>query len=73
LVRPLGSLAELAASLGSACHAESDAVSGVLAVLGIDMTRAMGAVRLSVGWMTTEEEVERAATALIAAFVECQG
>jgi cysteine desulfurase len=61
--------AEVAASLGSACHAESDAVSGVLAALGIDTTRAMGAVRLSVGWMTSETEIERAAEALITAWV----
>lgn len=65
--------AEVAASLGSACHAESDAVSGVLAALGQDATRALGAVRLSVGWMTTEEEIERAAAALIVAFADCRG
>lgn len=65
--------AEVAASLGSACHAESDTVSGVLAALGIDTPRALGAVRLSVGWMTTDEEIERAAVALIAAFADCQG
>jgi cysteine desulfurase len=63
--------AEVAASLGSACHAESDAVSGVLAALGIDTARAMGAVRLSVGWMTSEAEIERAAAALVAAFADC--
>jgi len=64
--------AEVAASLGSACHAESDAVSGVLAAMGIDAALAMGAVRLSVGWMTTEEEIERAAAALVAAFEDCR-
>ena len=63
---------EVAASLGSACHAESDAVSGVLAALGQGSARALGAVRLSVGWMTTEEEIERAAAALVAAFVDCR-
>jgi cysteine desulfurase len=62
------SASEVAASLGSACHAESDTVSGVLAALGMDAARAMGAVRLSVGWMTTEEEIDRAAAALAAAF-----
>ena len=59
---------DVAASLGSACHSHGDAVSGVLAAMGFDAERAMGAVRLSVGWMTTEEEIDRAAAALAAAF-----
>jgi cysteine desulfurase len=52
--------------VGSACHSEHDAVSGVLAAMGADAARAAGAVRLSVGRMTTPEEVERAAVGLIA-------
>jgi len=56
------------ASVGSACHAESDAVSGVLAAMGLDARRAMGAVRLSVGRATTEADVERAARALVQAW-----
>ncbi|MBI2306374.1 MAG: cysteine desulfurase [Rhodocyclales bacterium] len=59
---------DVAASLGSACHSEHDAVSGVLAAMGADAARAAGAVRLSVGWMTTADEVARAAAALIAAW-----
>jgi cysteine desulfurase len=54
----------VAASVGSACHSEADAVSGVLAAMGCDAGRAAGAVRLSVGWMTTPEEIEAAAVAL---------
>jgi cysteine desulfurase len=54
----------VAASVGSACHSEADAVSGVLAAMGCDAGRAAGAVRLSVGWMTTPEEIEIAAAAL---------
>jgi cysteine desulfurase len=54
----------VAASVGSACHSETDAVSGVLAAMGCDAKRALGAVRLSVGWMTTPEEIETAAAAL---------
>ncbi|MFH1603347.1 MAG: cysteine desulfurase family protein [Pseudomonadota bacterium] len=54
----------VAASVGSACHSEADAVSGVLAAMGCDASRAAGAVRLSVGWMTTPEEIEAAAAAL---------
>jgi cysteine desulfurase len=56
--------ARLAASVGSACHSEADTVSGVLAAMGCDAARARGAVRLSVGWMTTPEEIEAAAAAL---------
>jgi cysteine desulfurase len=57
--------ADVAASVGSACHSESDAVSGVLAAMGIASERAMGAVRLSVGLYTTEDEIRRAAQALV--------
>jgi len=55
---------QVAASVGSACHSEADAVSGVLAAMGCDADRARGAVRLSVGWMTTPEEIEVAAMIL---------
>jgi cysteine desulfurase len=58
----------VAASVGSACHSEHDAVSGVLAAMGADAARAAGAVRLSVGRNTTLEEVERAAEALVCAW-----
>ena len=54
----------VAASVGSACHSETDAVSGILAAMGCNADRARGAVRLSVGWMSTPEEIEAAATAL---------
>ena len=54
----------VAASVGSACHSETDAVSGVLTAMGCDANRARGAVRLSVGWKSTPEEIEAAATAL---------
>jgi cysteine desulfurase len=58
----------VAASVGSACHSEHDAVSGVLAAMGIDAARAAGAVRLSVGRLTTSQEIDRAAVALVAAW-----
>jgi len=48
----------------SACHFEADTVSGVLAAMGCDASRALGAVRLSVGWMTTPEEIDAAAMVL---------
>lgn len=55
----------VAASLGSACHSEHDAVSGVLAAMSIDAARASGAVRLSVGAMTSDDDVTQAAAGLI--------
>lgn len=58
----------LAASTGSACHSDSDEVSGVLGAMGIDVQRARGAVRLSVGKPTRDIEVDQAATALIDAW-----
>lgn len=65
----LGEAAEVvAASVGSACHSEHDAVSVVLAAMGFDSARASGAVRLSVGRGTTRDEVERAAEALVCAW-----
>ncbi|MBI5901682.1 MAG: cysteine desulfurase [Rhodocyclales bacterium] len=54
----------VAASVGSACHSDADAVSGVLAAMGCDALRTRGAVRLSVGFPTTAEEIARAAEAL---------
>lgn len=60
--------AVVAASVGSACHSEGDTVSGVLAAMGIDTARAAGAIRLSTGWATTLQDIERAADALIVAW-----
>lgn len=60
--------ATVAASVGSACHAHGDAVSGVLAAMGCAAGRARGAVRLSVGRETTGEEIDRAAAALSGAW-----
>jgi cysteine desulfurase len=58
----------VAASVGSACHSERDAVSGVLAAMGLNSTRAAGAVRLSVGLMTTAGEIEQAARSIFDAW-----
>lgn len=58
----------VAASVGSACHSDHAAVSGVLAAMGCSAVRATGAVRLSVGRMTTQEEITQASSCLIAAW-----
>jgi cysteine desulfurase len=55
----------LAASTGSACHAGSDEVPGVLGQMGLASELARGALRLSIGFETTDEELALAADALI--------
>jgi len=46
------------ASAGSACHAGSTAISGVLAAMHIPVEYARGTLRLSTGRLTTEEEID---------------
>jgi len=60
----------VAASTGSACHAGDAAPSGVLGAMGLSPQRAAGAVRLSVGRYTREDDIDAAAAALIAAWRE---
>jgi cysteine desulfurase len=55
---------EVAASTGAACHAGRTEPSGVLVAMGIPRERALGAIRLSLGRWTTEEQVENAIRAL---------
>ncbi|TXH73955.1 cysteine desulfurase family protein [Thiobacillus sp.] len=55
----------VAASTGSACHAGDHAASGVLAAMGLTREAAAGAVRLSLGRLTTAAEIDGAAEALI--------
>jgi cysteine desulfurase len=57
----------LAASAGAACHAGAATVSHVLQAMGVDPELAAATVRLSVGRFTTEEEIDRAATLILAA------
>jgi cysteine desulfurase len=58
---------EIAASNGSACHEGRVTLSPVLAAMGVPKQVGRGAVRLSVGRFTTEDEIDRAAAALIEA------
>jgi cysteine desulfurase len=59
---------EIAASTGSACHEGKDSPSTVLLAMGLDANSAIGSVRLSLGRRTTEEDVARAAHAMIRAW-----
>jgi cysteine desulfurase len=61
----MAGLPKLAASLGSACHAGQEAVSPVLAAMGVPAAVARGTVRFSVGFPTTLAEVEEAAALLL--------
>ena len=62
---------QVAASVGSACHAAGDAVSGVLGAMGVSQKRASGAIRLSLGRPTTVAEIESVAQALVTAWQRC--
>lgn len=64
----LAAVSAVAASVGSACHSDADAVSGVLAAMGCDAARARGAVRLSVGFPTTATDIDTAASLLARAW-----
>jgi cysteine desulfurase len=63
----LAAVPEVAASTGSACHEGQVKLSPVLAAMGVAAEVGRGAVRLSVGRFTSEDEVEQAAGVLVAA------
>jgi cysteine desulfurase len=54
----LSRLDGVAASTGSACHAGSVELSPVLKAMGISDEVGMGAIRFSLGWTTTLQELE---------------
>ncbi len=61
----LEKMPEIAASTGSACHEGLVTQSPVLCAMGVPPEVGRGALRLTVGRFTTEEEIERAAAILI--------
>jgi cysteine desulfurase len=56
------------ASTGSACHADSEEPSAILTALGVAHDQALGAVRLSLGRGTKQEDISAAAPALAEAW-----
>jgi cysteine desulfurase len=58
---------ELCASTGSACHS-STASSVTLSAMNVPAEEIAGTMRLSVGWTTSQEEVDRASQMLIDAW-----
>jgi cysteine desulfurase len=63
----------VAASTGSACHAGSEKPSDILLRMGITPDQALGAVRLSLGRQTKQEDVDRAAACFIGAWRQVAG
>jgi cysteine desulfurase len=49
----------VAASTGSACHAGSVELSGVLKAMGVSAEHGMGAIRFSLGRGTSEGQIDR--------------
>jgi cysteine desulfurase len=68
----LQAVPEIAASTGSACHEGHVTLSPVLAAMGVAPHIGRGAVRLSVGRFTTDQEIDRAADLLLAAALKCR-
>ena len=58
---------QLSISAGSACHADSIAVSSVLRAMKIEKLAAVGTIRISTGKHTTLEEIDRAVEIISAA------
>lgn len=65
-------LSDVAVSAGAACHA-SGGGSGTLQALGLPVEYSYGAMRISTGRNTTEEEVERAIESIVTAAKSAYG
>ncbi|REJ68654.1 MAG: cysteine desulfurase [Planctomycetota bacterium] len=60
----LAAVEGLCASTGAACHSGASSLSATLRAMGLDEQTAQGTVRLSLGYGTTEADVDRAAALL---------
>ena len=60
----LAAAPEIAASTGSACHSGTHEPSPVLQAMGIGHDAALGAIRLSLGRWTREQDIDTAVEAL---------
>lgn len=65
--------AGVCASAASACASGAQQASHVLAAMGVPADQAGGALRLSLGWSTTDDDVDRALAAIPAAYARLQG
>lgn len=66
--RLLAHTAEIAASTGSACHAEDESASAVIKAMGLTEAQALESVRLTLGRGTTAEDIVIAVKALQQAY-----
>jgi cysteine desulfurase len=64
--------AGLCASAASACASGAQQASHVLAAMGVPAERSRGALRLSLGWTTTDADVDRALATVPAAVARLQ-
>ncbi len=64
----LARIPEVCASTGAACHSGGTGVSATLRAMGLTAQTARGTIRLSVGWQTTVDEIDRAANLLVGAW-----
>ena len=59
---------ELCASTGSACSSHSDNPSSTLSAMGLSTIAIRSTIRLSVGWYTSQDDIESAANWLVDAW-----
>ncbi len=64
---------EIAASTGSACHERGESASSVLLAMGLTAEDALGAVHLSLGRGTTEEDIRTTADSISLAWQRLSG
>ena len=64
----LAATPDVYASTGAACHSGGQAVPQTLRAIGYSAADAQGAVRFSLGWGTTSDEINSAADQLIASW-----
>jgi cysteine desulfurase len=64
----LAAAPDIAASTGSACHAGQERASAVILAMGVPMSEALGSVRLTLGRLTTGDDVDNAAESLARAW-----
>jgi cysteine desulfurase len=64
----LAHASEIAASTGSACHADDESSSAVIRAMGLTEVDALGSVRLTLGRGTSAEDIARAVQALLRAY-----
>ena len=69
----LSRIPELCASTGSACHSGVTRLSPTLAAMGLTPEEAHGTIRLTVGWYTSEDEIDYVAELLLDAWENLTG